>query len=118
NPVIFRTGRRLGLQLESGKVSDARFDLVAALSWVRPGRRRISYVWRLTVPAPGDDERLVDRLPVRRERYDNSVQSERPDQRVRGALRDIELVRVGPQAFGRQAAGTGLCPLEDCRVGI
>ena len=61
---------------------------------------------------------LLDRLLVRVERYDNSAQSERPDQRVWGALRDIELVRVGPQAFGRQAAGTGLCPSEDCRVGV
>jgi hypothetical protein len=32
NPVISRTGRSPGLQLESGKVSDARSDLVAALS--------------------------------------------------------------------------------------
>src|SRR4029079_8978534 len=29
-----------------------------------------------------------------------------------------ELVRVGPQAFGRQAAGTGLCPLEGRRVAL
>ena len=40
------------------------------------------------------------------------------DQRVRGAVRDLERVRVGPKAVGRQAARAGLRPLEDCRVGL
>ena len=48
----------------------------------------------------------------------NSVQSDRPDQRVWGALRCIQRVRVGPQASDRQGAGTGLCPLEDRRRGV
>ncbi len=46
------------------------------------------------------------------------VSSRSPDQRVRGALRHPELVRVGPQAPGRQAAGAGRRPLEDRRVGV
>ena len=59
-----------------------------------------------------------DLLLVRRERNVNSVQFDRPDQRVRGALRDLERIRSWPQAYGRQATSSGRCPFEDCRVGV
>jgi hypothetical protein len=60
----------------------------------------------------------VDRLLVTRERYDNSADSDRPDQRVWRALRGLQRVRIGPKASGRQAAGRGVCALEDCCVGV